>query len=414
MSEMRNVNNEVLKNLLLNLESFIKAGRFSFQLLEKNDQDKLVERELCVEFKEDGARLYIKNSAGEIVPVKSKGEDIINEYMTKFLEVGETRKHGDYNPNMWFKISESGDSIGFNQSNIDKFYKFIVDNYRDLVPYIQYTKTSEGVDRKLVPFITTDAVFFDLGRIIQNERIQSLTSSITEMYSFLNRNKDYYDNIISTVENSIVGLKNEIMVDINSLRSNVNNIDKVAANIENKVNQLSNANASISNIIQRRYQPTDIRLGGGRRVLNITMGDNTGQIITGNQREKIGGQIIVYLSNSSGSTEIIELGSTSLVKNKGETTGEYTVYSSYSGGGQILFAIETNASGWRIHCQTDQLVRVFAREKDVAVSDGGGSSASTPHTIPNWGSGGVFKYTPSLGIVTNRVIVSNAYTLEII
>lgn len=394
---------EEIKLLMSLIERYVKGGRVSFQLIEKSESDKLLERELCVDFTGGEPRLYIKNNNGEIVPIKSKAEDLIEEFLIKFVQVSVDKKY-DSDPSLFFKlINETG---GFNPENIQKFYKYIEQNFSQLVPYIQYAKTYGGEEKALVPYVTTDVVYFDLGQLINDKGITNVSTTLKELYIFLTDFKDSVNNIITRMDSSISGTIDELKGLFNSLKQKYSENDKLLNDIEVKINQVRDKYMSISGDIDRAYVEKSIRTGNGAlRTVSIINGNKYGLIVGGSSKAKPSSPIIAILENGNGSRVVVELGGNGYITHTNGKVDDYIVRNDYNGGNQSLYDVKSVSNGWELCTSGNINIKVLSRGGDVDISERDGGSQNA-NAVPPYNRIGVFHFSPSV-LVANNIVMGD-------
>lgn len=147
-----NTNN--IKELAMELEKYLKAGRFSFAVLMWDQRNKAVVNELIVKYDEKDHKpiLYIKNANGDIVPIISESDKIFKDFLENFIEVSVNRTK-NYEPSLYFMLRQDNEgNTGWNQSTVDQFYTFVSDNFSKLKPYVLQT-FKKGKSDLLIPFV---------------------------------------------------------------------------------------------------------------------------------------------------------------------------------------------------------------------------------------------------------------------
>lgn len=394
---------EEIKLLMSLIERYVKGGRLSFQLIEKSESDKLLERELCVDFTGGEPRLFIKNNNGEIVPIKSKAEDLIEEFLIKFVEVSVNKKY-DSDPSLFFKlINETG---GFNQENIQKFYQYVEQNFSQLVPYIQYAKTYGGEEKALVPYVTTDVVYFNLGQLINDKGITNVSTTLRELYSFLTTFKDTVNNIVGRLDNSITSTIEELKGLFNTLKQSYGENDKLLNDIEVKINQVKDKYMSISGDIDRAYIEKTLTTGNsGLRTVSIVNTNKYGILVSGSSKAKPSSPIIAILENGNGTRVVVELGGNGYITNTNGKVDDYIIRNDFNGGLQTLYDVKSVKNGWELCTAGNIKVKVLSRAGDVDISDRDGGTKNV-NNVPPFNKVGVFHYSPSV-LVTNNIVMGD-------
>lgn len=390
-----------IKDLMSEIEKFIKGGRIVIELLTKDEANDMTPRQLCVDFDYDEkvARLYVMNDQNEIVPIKSKAEDLIEEFITKFIEVGTNKKY-NYDPSLFFKLMSENE--GFAQANIEKFYSYITENFSQLKPYIQYTKDYNGNTHGLIPFMSTDTVYLNLGKIIQDKGITNTTTAIQELYNFMTAYRTTVESIVNKMNNSLDGLMSSIRSDLDTLSKKYNDQDTLVNSINEKVKQLESTINGINVDYERAYRMVEFDVVNGLRKINISFGKETGLTVSGSVKAKISSPIIVVMTNSSSTRCVLELGQNGYITDVSGNTEQYTVSLDYKGGIKLLRGVEAVANGFNLSIYGAVKIQVFARKKDVSIKDSGTGTELT-NTVPAWNASGVFRFSKST-LVTNNFI----------
>lgn len=207
------------KDLLMKIDRYMKAGRFTFSLLTADQAKNAVLHELILDYgtdehgmaygskngfptKEDGTvdiprpKLFVLGQDGSRVNIETESAKIIKDFMDNFFEVSTERtKHGE--PSMWLKLIANDDgSTTYGEENTKKFYEYIKNNKDILTPYVMQT-FKNGKRDVLVPFITADHVFYDVSKIIAGEKIRSMDDVFKLLHNMI---KEVGDNIRATIE----------------------------------------------------------------------------------------------------------------------------------------------------------------------------------------------------------------------
>lgn len=395
---------EDMKNLMSQIEKFIKGGRIVIELLTKEEAEDLTPRQICVEFdyEEKVARLFIMNDQGEIVPIKSKAEDLIEEFLIKFIEVGVNKKY-DYDPSLYFKLMH--DSEGFTQANIERFYNYMTENFTEFKPYIQYVKDYNSNTHGLIPFMSSDAVYLNLGRIIQDKGITNVTTAINELYEFMSSYRTSMESIINRMDSSLNELISNIQEDLNLLNEKYGDQTNLIESINQKIKELETIVNGIDSDYERAYKMLEFDVVNGLRKISLTFGKETGLVISGSVKAKVSSPIIVILTNSSGTRCILELGQNGYITDMTGNTEEYVVRLDYKGGTKLLKAIEPITNGFNVSIQGTTKIQILSRKNDISIRDVG-VGKELVDTVPPWTESGVYRFSKST-LVTNNFIFGN-------
>lgn len=247
-------NLDISRDTIMQIDRYIKAGRIHFTLLSNQEFDRVQSNEIYIDYgvDENGIPIHptngnmpmdgkplrgtvrIKGPNGEKVELVGVTATKLKEFINNFLEVSVNRTK-DYEPSMWLMLREDnqGDT-GYNDSTIEQFYDFIKKNKSELTPYILQT-FKEGKRDILIPYVTTDLIFYDVSKIIEGESIKNVDDVFELLYKLstevaksvntlvdslrkkmentlanLNANYTRSVNTMSTIEGSIRGLKQEL------------------------------------------------------------------------------------------------------------------------------------------------------------------------------------------------------------
>ena len=244
------------KDLLMQVDRMIKAGRMNFTLLSTDSYNKIKQNELFIDYGKDKNGIPIgplnNNFPKDGTPVRGTIKlmgpngpvDIttltglkLREFIANFLEVSVNRTK-DYEPSMWLMLRQDNNgNTGYNESTIEQFYRFIQKNKSELTPYIMQTFKDSKRD-VLIPYITSDLVFYDVSKIIENEKIRNLDDVIKLLYKL---STDIAATVTSNIEaltkkmdQSIVNL-NETALRINST---INTLDDSIRDVKSKLNDM--------------------------------------------------------------------------------------------------------------------------------------------------------------------------------
>lgn len=245
------------KDLLMQIDRSIKAGRMSFSLLSTDSLGKIKQNELYIDYGNDdnGNPIGPNNNnfptdgkpiRGKIKLMGPKGPvDLttvtgtkLHEFINNFLEVS-VNKTKDYEPGMWLMLrqNEHGDT-GYNESTIEQFYRFIQKNKNELTPYIMQT-FKDGKRDVLIPYITSDLVFYDVSKIIEGEGIKNLDDVIKLIYKLS-------DNVSNSLTANIEAITKKMELAITNLNdtsirinNTINTLDESIRDVKSQLNDLS-------------------------------------------------------------------------------------------------------------------------------------------------------------------------------
>ena len=278
------------KDLLMQVDRMIKAGRMNFTLLSTDSYNKIKQNELFIDYGKDKNGIPIgplnNNFPKDGTPIRGtiklmgpKGPvDIttltgtkLREFIANFLEVSVNRTK-DYEPSMWLMLRQDNNgNTGYNESTIEQFYRFIQKNKNELTPYIMQT-FKDGKRDVLIPYITSDLVFYDVSKIIENEKIRNLDDVIKLLYKL---STDIASAVTANVEaltkkidQSIVNL-NETALRINST---INTLDESIRDVKNKINDMSTIVENAKIVSNSAFKSKTIDLKAGEVLVIHTKG----------------------------------------------------------------------------------------------------------------------------------------------
>lgn len=392
--------NEV-KEVMSHIEKFIKGGRLVFELLTKDEANEMTPRQLCVDYDYDNkvARLFTMNDQNEIVPIKSKAEDIIEEFLIKFIEVSKNKKY-DYNPSLHFKILRDGE--GFTQAHINEFYNYMTEHFGEMKPYIQYVKDYNGVNHALCPFTSTDAVFIDLGKIIKDKGITNTTTAIKELYSFITAFEESMRTLISNMNSSIDNIIRDMRNDLNNLKNFYGETIPSLNNLERKLNELDAKISTISDTYLKKYKSKTINVSNsGIRQILVRSSKKTGIVISGSIKANPSSPVIVYLENDRGSKWIVELFQNGYITDIVPSNDPVVVKVLSNGGTVLLNNIKEISNGYSLSVTGPLKITVLSRDNDIDILESG-TGTDDPKFSRIASSTGSYFYSNSI-LVTNAI-----------
>ena len=278
------------KDLLMQVDRMIKAGRMNFTLLSTDSYNKIKQNELFIDYGKDKNGIPIgplnNNFPKDGTPVRGTIKlmgpngpvDIttltglkLREFIANFLEVSVNRTK-DYEPSMWLMLRQDNNgNTGYNESTIEQFYRFIQKNKSELTPYIMQT-FKDGKRDVLIPYITSDLVFYDVSKIIENEKIRNLDDVIKLLYKL---STDIAATVTSNIEaltkkmdQSIVNL-NETALRINST---INTLDDSIRDVKSKLNDMKDVVERAKIVSNSAFKSKTIDLKAGEVLVIHTKG----------------------------------------------------------------------------------------------------------------------------------------------
>ena len=278
------------KDLLMQTDRMIKAGRMSFTLLSTDSYNHIKQNELFIDYGKDENGIPIgplnnnfpkdgKPVRGTIKIMGPNGPvDIttltgtkLREFISNFLEVSVTRTK-DFEPSMWLMLRQDNNgNTGYNESTIEQFYRFIQKNKNELTPYVMQT-FKDGKRDVLIPYITSDLVFYDVSKIIENEKIHNLDDVIKLLYKL---STDIAGSVTANIETltkkidqSIVNL-NETALRINNT---INTLDESIRDVKSQINDMSTIVENAKIVSNSAFKSKTIDLKAGEVLVIHTKG----------------------------------------------------------------------------------------------------------------------------------------------
>ena len=251
------------KEVMIEIEKYLKAGRLSFSVLSWDLRNNSVINELIVKYDEADGKpmLYIKNPDGQIVPIITESDANLKEFIENFIEVSVDRTK-DYEPSMWFMLRKDGSgNTGFNQSVIDQFNSYINDNFDELKPYmLQVFK--DGKRELLVPYVDTKSVFYDLGKLIQDERVRNFDDIITLLYNLIIDIRENLVDIMNAVETKFNDMNEKLILENERQNKEITDLESHMDDSDSKLNSLLGELGDIRGTTERRLLQKEISVGG--------------------------------------------------------------------------------------------------------------------------------------------------------
>ena len=253
-----------LKELLVTKEEFLKAGRIQVAILNLADKDKAIVRELMIDLESNPEKpvLYIKMPDGSVKPVYTESDELFNEFLENFIEVS-TVKTKDYQPSLWMMLkADRNGNTGFNSESIQKHYDYIQEHRSEIKPYMLQT-FEKGKDRELlIPFVTTQEVYYDLGRLVQNETIKNFDDIINIMWNLLQDIQQNLTDIINAVEGKFNDLDTKLKQENERQNSQIASLTDMVSGVEVKIEELKNTIGDSNNTAEKRIRPKELVVGG--------------------------------------------------------------------------------------------------------------------------------------------------------
>lgn len=267
----------------IDIEKYLKAGRFTMAILSWDNKDDAITNEIVGKYDpEDGKwYIYIKNpgtgeggQGGTGDPDKDFGsigteaDVMLDEFLQKFLEVAVVRKY-DYEPGMWFMLREDGDggpTTINNQEVIDQFYEWVDTNYDQLKPYILNTYQDKTRDI-LVPYVGTRAVFYDLGKFVENQPISNLDVVISTLWRMHTEHRDSYGSLIDTMQTRLQNMDTNMTAVNNKQNKDIATMQQNLKDLASKFNDIMDNINGVADNNEMRVRSVDINVPGAANMI---------------------------------------------------------------------------------------------------------------------------------------------------
>ena len=250
------------KELLMEIEKYLKAGRFSFSVLTWDDKDKAVTNELIVKFDKDGKpTLNIKNPDGTISSIVTESAQEMKDFLENFIEVSVDRTK-NYEPSIWFmlKQDEHGDT-GWNKSTISQFYNYVEQNYKNLKPYALQV-FANGQKELLMPYVDTKMVFYDLGKIMSGKGVESFDVITKLLFGIISDIKSNIIDVVNGMESNFNDIRSKLEIDNDRQDKEIDTLRKSIMRNKETINNMMESIGGIKDTTDRRLDFKKFTVGG--------------------------------------------------------------------------------------------------------------------------------------------------------
>lgn len=252
-----------VKEVMMEVEKFLKAGRFSFSILNWDMRNNAVINELIVKYNERTRKpmLYIKNPDGSIVPIVTESDEKLKDFVGSFIEISVDRTK-NYEPSMWFMLRKDGSgNTGWNKDTIKQFHQYIEQNYNQLKPYaLQVFK--EGKRELLVPYMDASMVFYDLGKLIADESIHGFDEVAKLLYSLVTQIRDNLVELMNTIQDKFDDMDAKLRHENKRQNQEIEGLKSQMDATDKKLNDLLDRLGDVKSTTERRLLPTTISVAG--------------------------------------------------------------------------------------------------------------------------------------------------------
>lgn len=267
----------------IDIEKYLKAGRFTMAILSWEDKDNAITNELVGKYDPEDNKwyIYIKNPSegGEggggtgdpdkdFGSISTEADVLLDEFLQKFLEVAVVRKY-DYEPGMWFMLREDGEggpTTVNNQEVIDQFYDWVDTNYDQLKPYILNTYHNKTRDI-LIPYVGTRAVFYDLGKFVENQPISNLDVVISALWKAHTEHRDTYASLIDTMQTRLQNMDTNMTATNNKQNADIATMQQNIKDLTSKFNDIMGNIEHVADTNEMRIRSVDINVPGAANMI---------------------------------------------------------------------------------------------------------------------------------------------------
>lgn len=256
------------KEVLIEIEKYLKTGRFSFAVLTWDNKDKAVINELIVKYDEKDGKpiLYVKKPDKSIVPIITESDQNLKDFLENFIEISVDRTK-NYEPSLWFMLKkDKNGNTGWNDETVQQFYDYIEDNFSVLKPYALQVFSNKQRET-LIPFVGTQMVFYDMGRLMSGEGIENFDRIIEMLYKLINDIRSNLIDIMNGIETKFTDMNTKLIQENERQNKEISTLQK---NMESTKGLVDDVLASIGNIrgtTERRLLPTKIAVGGNANTI---------------------------------------------------------------------------------------------------------------------------------------------------
>ena len=251
---------KTLMNLLY--ERMIKDGRLSMSLCLWENRDQAIEDELIIRYMDNALpMLYIK-SKGEYRPIGTETDLNFNKFLQNFMEVSTTRTKEEFDPSIWFKtFRDSANTEGYTDENITKAYKEIESKLTTMKPYIMQVDV-DNESHLVIPFMSTKLVFYDLGKLMANEKIRNLEDVFNILMQYMQKVRSDNQAMITAVNKAVSEVQVDLTNQNNRQDENIEILSKEMQNQTQSNNALLNKVNQYINDTETRNRPLRFTLQG--------------------------------------------------------------------------------------------------------------------------------------------------------
>lgn len=255
------------KEVFVELEKFLKTGRFSFAVLTWDNRNKAVVNELIVKYDKDKKpMLYMKNPDGELKPIITESDSTLKDFLENYIEISVDRTK-NYEPSLWFMLrQDENGNTGWNKSTVSQFYNFIDQNMNKLKPYMLQV-FNKGNRDILVPFIGTQMVYYDVGRLVKGEGIENFDNVINILYNLITDIKDNLIDIMNAVQTKFDDMNAKLVQENERQNIEIENLGNQMKETEKLVAGVLDELGDIRSTTERRLRSVDITVGGNANTI---------------------------------------------------------------------------------------------------------------------------------------------------
>lgn len=318
------------KEVFVELEKFLKTGRFSFAVLTWDNKDKAVINELVVKYDKDKRpMLYMKNPDSELKPIITESDSTLKEFLENYIEIS-VDKTKNYEPSLWFMLrKDENGNTGWNKSTINQFYNFIDQNMDKLKPYMLQVFNKKNRDI-LVPFIGTQMVFYDMGRLIKGQGIENFDNIVNMLFNLITDIKENLIDIMNAIQTKFDDMNAKLIQENERQNTEIENIENQMKETEKLVDNVLAELGDIRSTTERRLRSVDLNVGGNANTIYpVKLKYIGGGVPISGGTEMFMGALFIQMENSSRNI-IMQIGNNHMTTSPAYYTGNQDSYFVYT------------------------------------------------------------------------------------
>lgn len=325
------MNRNDIKEFRMEMEKFLKAGRFSFAILTWDQRQNAVINELVVKYDEKDHKpmLYIKNPKGDVVPIITESDKILKDFLENFIEISVDRTK-NYEPSLWFMLrKDENGNTGWNKSTINQFYSFIGANFNKMKPYVLQT-FKDNQRELLIPYVGTQMVFYDMGKLIKGAGVENFDNIVNMLYNLITDIKENLVDIMNGIETKFTDMNNKLVQENERQNAEIKTLEQQIKQTEDKLDDVMNSLGDIRGTTERRLLPVEISVGGNANTIYpVSVSLRGGGLAISGGTEQFAGAMFLTLETPQRNI-VVQLGNNHMTDSPNYFTGitdQYFVYS---------------------------------------------------------------------------------------